>query len=104
MMGFVQEHGPYVIEDGADTFSENPYSWNKETNMFYIESPAGVGYSYCADASECNFNDTTSGHDNLAAILYLFENKFPELLSHDLYIAGESYAGIYVPYVAYNID
>jgi carboxypeptidase C (cathepsin A) len=46
MLGFMQEHGPYVMEDGNDTFHENEWSWNKEANVLYIESPAAVGYSY----------------------------------------------------------
>ena len=53
MLGFSQEHGPYVMEDGGTTFHYNEYSWNKEVNMLYIESPAGVGFSYCLDKKEC---------------------------------------------------
>ena len=33
-----------------------------------------------------------------------FFNKFEEFKEHDLYIAGESYAGVYVPYLVYQID
>lgn len=105
MLGFISEHGPYVILDGEDSFTKNPYSWNLEANMLYIEQPAGVGYSYCNHTSnpeDCIFNDTSSGADNLQVVLSWFE-LFPEYKLHDLYISGESYGGIYVPYLANNI-
>ena len=38
--------------------------------------------------------------DNLIAVLAWFE-KFPEFKGNDLYISGESYAGIYVPYLSW---
>lgn len=102
MLGFTQEHGPYTMPDGDPHFYENPNSWNKEANMLYIESPAGVGYSYFWGKDKDSFNDTTSSEDNYAALLKFYE-KFPEYKKHDLYISGESYAGIYVPYLAYQI-
>ena len=57
ILGFTQEHGPYVMDDGTTTFRYNEYTWNKEANMLYIEAPAGVGYSYCLNWEECLFND-----------------------------------------------
>ena len=71
--------------------------------MLYIEAPAGVGYSYGETLADRTFDDTTSAQDNLNGILAWFE-KFPEFKGHDLYISGESYGGIYVPLVSYNID
>ena len=72
--------------------------------MVYVESPAGVGFSYCDDIKKkCqNFNDENSSWDNLDALISFFE-KFPEYRANDLYITGESYAGVYVPYLAYRI-
>jgi carboxypeptidase C (cathepsin A) len=46
-----------------------------------------------------NTNDNRTADDNLAA-LQLFYRGFPEFASNDFYIAGESYAGIYVPTLA----
>ena len=103
MLGYLQEHGPYVMEDETTVFVENKYSWNNQANMLYIESPAGVGFSFCDDMSICNFNDETSSLDNLDALLSFFQ-KFPEYRAHDLFISGESYAGVYVPYLALRID
>jgi len=78
MLAFLQEHGPYSLDDGEITFRENPYSWNKEANVLYIEQPAGVGYSTCnATATDCSFNDTSDATDNLQIVLAWFE-KYPE--------------------------
>jgi carboxypeptidase C (cathepsin A) len=105
MLGLVQEHGPYIMDNGGNSFHWNDYSWNREANMLYIEAPAGVGYSYCIDPRDCEqFDDNNSAEDNLNALLYFFEYKFPERKKNDLYISGESYAGIYVPYLVNQLD
>jgi len=97
MLGFLQENGPFVMEDGGTTFNENKWSWNTFANVLFIEQPAGVGYSYCNSTEDCYSDDLVSSEDNLEALLKWFE-KFPEYKEHELYISGESYAGIYVPY------
>ena len=101
MLGFTQEHGPYIMSDGDTTFHKNEYSWNREANMLYIEAPAGVGFSYCLNSDECVFDDNNQAVDNLNALLYWFNYKFPERKPNKLYLSGESYAGIYVPTLAY---
>lgn len=49
MLGFAQEHGPFVNNDGKNNFVPNEWSWNKRANMLYLEMPGGVGYSYVDD-------------------------------------------------------
>ena len=98
MAGFLTEHGPYVIPDGQKVPVANPYSWNREANMLYIEQPAGVGYSYCEGDTDCASDDLRSAEDNLQVLLGWYA-KFPEYRVNDLYLSGESYAGIYVPYL-----
>jgi len=103
LLGFIQEHGPLVIPDFTREFKENEYSWNKLSNMIYLESPAGVGFSYTDNGPEdLNSSDYKSAVDNLAALKSFFV-KFPEYKQNDFYITGESYAGIYVPYLAQKV-
>lgn len=48
-----------VNEDG-ETLYENPFSWNQIANILYLESPAGVGYSYSDDKNYATDDDQVS--------------------------------------------
>ncbi|KAK0596611.1 hypothetical protein LWI29_017310 [Acer saccharum] len=92
------EHGPF--KPSGDLLLINEYSWNKEANMLYLESPAGVGFSYSANKSFYNsVNDDITARDNLAFLNKWF-TKFPEYKNRDFFITGESYGGHYVPQLA----
>lgn len=78
----------------------NPEPWNKRANLLYIESPAGVGFSYAQTDDDRQHNDMTSSDDAFTALQSFFKG-FPEMVKNDLFISGESYAGIYVPYLAW---
>ncbi|KAK4164293.1 serine carboxypeptidase [Cladorrhinum sp. PSN259] len=46
MMGLLEENGPcFVTGDSKSTYL-NPWSWNNEVNMLYIDQPVGTGFSY----------------------------------------------------------
>lgn len=116
MFGLSQEIGPYVMGDEDTQFKRNQYAWNKEANVVYIEMPAGVGYSTCdeiEDGGLCykkvtnttyELNDELVANETFIALQNLFRMKFPEFVKNELYLSGESYAGIYVPYLALKID
>ena len=101
--GWANEHGPMFLDKNG-SFVINEYSWVKEANIIYIESPGDVGFSYInsTDEEDLRTDDNTTARDNLNALLSFFE-KFPELREKDFYITGESYAGIYVPILAYRV-
>jgi cathepsin A (carboxypeptidase C) len=100
LLALFQEHGPFVIDDGEYYIKNNPYPWNVRANMLYIESPAGVGYSIGVNPQDRIHNDMTQSRDAFAAIQDFYAG-YSEFLNNPLYISGESYAGIYVPYLAW---
>lgn len=97
----MQEHGPYVIDDEATTVTENPYPWNANASVLYLESPAGVGYSpWNVSNTSMVYNDMIQSEDAYTALKEWY-GKFPEYVANPLYISGESYGGIYSPYLAW---
>ncbi|KAH7721264.1 Protein F41C3.5 [Aphelenchoides avenae] len=86
--GLLAEHGPYLLNDDTSTLRRNEYAWNKLANIVYLESPAGVGFSFVTDGDSGHSNDST---------------KFPHFRNHSVFVAGESYGGIYVPTLAERI-
>ncbi|XP_030497220.2 serine carboxypeptidase-like 20 [Cannabis sativa] len=105
--GFVYEHGPFNFElpksDGSfPQLHLNPYSWSKVSNIIYLDSPAGVGLSYSKNSSDYKTGDKKTALDSHIFLLKWFE-LYPEYLKNPFFIAGESYAGVYVPTLAYEV-
>ncbi|KAM0910931.1 hypothetical protein ACQ4PT_013809 [Festuca glaucescens] len=105
--GFVYEHGPFNFESGGSVSSLpklhlNPYSWSKVSTMIYLDSPAGVGLSYSKNVSDYQTGDLKTAADSHTFLLKWFQ-MYPEFLSNPFYIAGESYAGVYVPTLSHEV-
>ncbi|CAL4903752.1 unnamed protein product [Urochloa decumbens] len=106
--GFVYEHGPFNFESGGSTGSLpklrlNPYSWSKVSSVIYLDSPVGVGLSYAKDKSTAyRTGDLHTAHDLHTFLLKWFQ-LYPEFLNNPFYIAGESYAGIYIPTLSHEV-
>ncbi|RKO91045.1 peptidase S10, serine carboxypeptidase [Blyttiomyces helicus] len=63
-----------------------------------VEQPIGTGFAF-GNGSDFAKNEITVG-ENLYTFLDQFYDIFPETLAYRLYITGESYAGMYIPYIA----
>ncbi|KAJ9169841.1 hypothetical protein P3X46_017990 [Hevea brasiliensis] len=105
--GFVYEHGPFNFEaanqsDDLPKLHLNPYSWSKVSNIIYLDSPAGVGLSYSKNETDYITGDVKTALDSHIFLLRWFE-LYPEYLSNPFFISGESYAGVYVPTLAYEV-
>ncbi|KAM3733861.1 hypothetical protein ACB098_11G170500 [Castanea mollissima] len=101
--GAMQELGPFRVRSDGKTLFTNKFAWNKAANVLFLESPAGVGFSYSNKTSDYN----TSGDSRTAIDSYWFVinwlERFPEYKNREFYISGESYAGHYVPQLAHTI-
>ena len=72
-------------------------------NVLFLESPAGVGFSYSNTTSDFERGgDRKTASDNYVFLVNWLE-RFPEYKNRDFYISGESYAGHYVPQLAHII-
>ncbi|SCV00621.1 LAME_0G10968g1_1 [Lachancea meyersii CBS 8951] len=77
----------------------NPYSWNNNATVIFLDQPIGVGFSWGDD----RISSTNAAGKDVYIFLELFFQKFPHLRSNDFHIAGESYAGHYIPEIAHQI-
>lgn len=66
-----------------------------------MESPINVGFSY--GPGDYNQSDATTAAFNLRALQEFF-NRFEGVRNNEFYIAGESYAGVYIPTLAHQIN
>ncbi|XP_010533892.1 PREDICTED: serine carboxypeptidase-like 31 isoform X2 [Tarenaya hassleriana] len=97
--GATQEIGPFLVDTTGNGLKFNPYAWNK-ANMLFLESPVGVGFSYSNTTSDYkNLGDDFTANDAYVFLHKWFE-RFPSYKKRTFYIAGESYAGKYVPELA----
>lgn len=93
--GFFTENGPFVVLSDL-TVDLNPYRWNRRANIVWLESPAGVGFSSPESDFHPYYNDETTTERSYEFLKHFFD-RYPSLQGRDFYIAGESYAGIYIP-------
>ncbi|KAJ9134685.1 Carboxypeptidase [Coniochaeta hoffmannii] len=93
--GLLQENGPFLWQYGTYKPVENPWAWNRLTNVIWVEQPVGTGFS--------TGTPTATSEEDIAAQFKGFWKNFVDtfaLQGYKVYIAGESYAGAYVPYIA----
>ncbi|AQZ13501.1 PRC1 (YMR297W) [Zygosaccharomyces parabailii] len=99
LTGLFFELGPSSISSKLKPV-HNPYSWNNNATVIFLDQPVNVGYSY---SSAGVFNTVAAGKD-VYAFLQLFFKQFSEYnKGQTFHIAGESYAGHYIPAFASEI-
>ncbi|XP_050235248.1 serine carboxypeptidase-like 35 [Mercurialis annua] len=98
--GAAQELGPFLVQKNGTDLLLNKYSWNKAANLLFLEAPVGVGFSYTNNSKDLGkLGDAVTADDSHVFLINWFK-RFPNFKSHEFYLAGESYAGHYVPQLA----
>lgn len=109
MVGMMWENGPFSLRDKVEgnttsgyAFDNNVFSWNEVSNVLYVEQPLRTGFSLAADGSPI-----IDSEQKVAKDFHLFLNSFlkvfEDLSNAKVFITGESYAGAYIPWIAYEI-
>merc|ERR1719240_82630 len=100
-----------MLLNEAGQILDNPYAWNRRANVLFVEFGPGIGYSYCSnssktdieclqtrdDCSPCSASDSTVASQNTIFLKKFLSDEHPELAGRPLFLAGESYAGVYIP-------
>ncbi|EPS67928.1 hypothetical protein M569_06845, partial [Genlisea aurea] len=101
--GASEEIGPFRINPDASSLHLNPHSWNAVANLLFLESPAGVGFSYTNTTSNLHHTGDKKTAEDALVFLINWMDRFPQYKYRDFYLSGESYAGHYVPQLASRI-
>ncbi|VFQ72127.1 unnamed protein product [Cuscuta campestris] len=98
--GAFLEIGPFGVNPDGKTLYPRKFSWNKVANILFVESPAGVGFSYSNTSSDYDKSgDKLTAQDSYTFLQNWFK-RYPQYQTTDFYIAGKDYSGFYIPELA----
>jgi len=99
-LGVFMEIGPCrVLDSNGPQF--HPESWNSNANIFFVDQPIGVGFSY-AEYGE-TVGTTEEAAKDIAAFVAIFFEHFSKFKGRAFHMAGESYGGRYIPVFAAEV-
>ena len=90
-------NGPWVVNEDSNSTRSNPWAWNKNANMLYIDQPSQVGFTY-DEAVEGVLNAVdgsidTTGADvplNLTSVKGIFPSQDPTKAANTTQIASRA--------------
>ncbi|XP_052136212.1 serine carboxypeptidase-like 7 isoform X3 [Oryza glaberrima] len=109
LSGLTHEIGPFQFaakryySGGLPKIIYQPETWTKVSNIIFVDSPVGAGFSYAATQEGSKTSDTKTVKQ-LVIFLRKWLHDHPQFLLNPLYIGGDSYSGYIVPTLALAID
>lgn len=101
MDGFFLEIGPWRFQNTSEPLGlqHNPFGWHESVDVLFVDQPVGTGFSFSTNETEFAHNQDEMAQ-NFLSFFIDFVKLFPQYRNYNLWLAGESYAGIYIPYIA----
>ena len=100
--GFFLENGPYEIDPSGKKLNRRAHAWNDYANYMIFEHPLSVMLSVAPDEADIP-KSVEQGIAQLYRALLNFMALHPEIACNPIILAGESYAGTYLPLLAREI-
>lgn len=101
--GFFLENGPYEVESALEpTVVPRSYAWNELANFMIFEHPLSVTLSFAENDADVP-KSVEEGMAQYYRALQFFLARHPEIAANPFVLAGESYAGTYLPLLAQAI-
>jgi cathepsin A (carboxypeptidase C) len=101
-LALLAENGPCHMNETSGDLYSNPYGWNNDAFLIYIDQPAGVGFSYTDNMTGYDTDEAEVSRD-----MYWFLQNFlaahPSLVANEFFVVGESYGGHFAPATAQRI-
>ncbi|GMM50476.1 serine-type carboxypeptidase [Starmerella bacillaris] len=97
MDGNFLEIGPLRFNDKGRLTNAPDGSWAEQANLLFLDQPFGTGYS--DPDGDVYSSSLEEAADAVVAFLNSYADIFPEVAATDIYLAGESFAGQYIPYI-----
>ncbi|KAI0276746.1 serine carboxypeptidase [Russula aff. rugulosa BPL654] len=97
-LGLFMELGPCRVTNATEGPAFFKQSWNSNANVFFVDQPIGVGFSYAEHGQSVSTSEEAAR--DIAAFVAIFFENFPSFKGRAFHMAGESYGGRYIPLFA----
>lgn len=110
------ELGPCRVINADNGTVHHPESWNSNANVFFVDQPIGVGFSYAdygeyvvrihnlpkeIDDFDYLQSTTEEAAQDIAAFVAIFFAHFAKFQGRGFHMSGESY-GVLLPLINFN--
>lgn len=97
MAGIFTEVGPCFLPSGETEAKPNPWSWNSNATIVFLDQPVGMGFSHIDPRGPMAGSEKETARDFEKFLNMFFANVFPEKKHLPIHIASEGYGGHYGP-------